>query len=83
MGRTVATWRDRIERRIVAWARYRRALRLDDRIAFDRLLNSVRSRSAACGMMPASDEFEPALLSMLVDLETRSSRVEKEHSDNG
>lgn len=83
MGRTVATWRDRIERRIVALARYRRALRLDDRIAFDRLLNSVRSRSSACGMMPASDEFEPALLSMLVDLETRLSRVEKEHSDNG
>ena len=49
------------------WARYRRALRLDDRIAFDRLLFG-ESRSAACGMMPASDEFEPALLSMLVDL---------------
>ena len=83
MGRTVATWRDRIERRIVAWARYRRALRLDDRIGFDRLLNSVRRRAAACGMMPASEGFEPAVLSMLVDLETRLSRVEKEHSDNG
>tara|TARA_B100001989_G_scaffold187288_1_gene136778 strand:+ start:469 stop:801 length:333 start_codon:yes stop_codon:yes gene_type:complete len=83
MGRTVATWRDRIERRISAWSGFRRALRLDDRIAFDYLLNSVRNRSSACGMMPASDEFEPALLSMLIDLETRLSKVEKELSENG
>tara|TARA_Y100000591_G_scaffold172149_1_gene148614 strand:+ start:40390 stop:40494 length:105 start_codon:yes stop_codon:yes gene_type:complete len=34
-------------------------------------------------MMPASDEFEPALLSMLIDLEARLSKVEKELSENG
>ena len=39
MGRTVANWRDRIERRSAAWSGFRRALRLDDRIAFDYLLN--------------------------------------------
>ena len=83
MGRTVATWRDRIERRIAAWSGFRRALRLDDRIAFDYLLNSVRRRSSACGMIPASDEIEPALLSMLIDLEARLSKVEKELSENG
>ena len=82
-GQDSSDLEDRIERRIAAWSGFRRALRLDDRIAFDRLLNSVRRRSSACGMIPASDEIEPALLSMLIDLEARLSKVEKELSENG
>ena len=51
-------------------------LRSDEREEFDRLLKSVRSRSSACGMLPASDELEPALLAMLVELSSRISKLE-------
>lgn len=83
MGRTVSTWRDRIERRIATWSGSRRTLRLSDRISFDRLLMSIRSRSSACGMVPVSDEFEPALLAALIELDTRLTKVERELSENG
>lgn len=76
MGRTVPTWRDRIERRAEYWSSFRKTLRSDEREEFDRLLKSVRSRSSACGMLPASDELEPALLAMLVELSSRISKLE-------
>ena len=78
MGRTVPTWRDRIERRAEYWSSFRKTLRSDEREEFDRLLKSVRSRSSACGMLPASDELEPALLAMLVELSSRISKLEGE-----
>ena len=70
------TWRDRIERRAEYWSSFRKTLRSDEREEFDRLLKSVRSRSSACGMLPASDELEPALLAMLVELSSRISKLE-------
>ena len=83
MGRTLPTWRDRIESRIEHWSIFRRALRLDERSDFDRLVKSVRMRSSACSMVPAVDEIEPALLAMLVGLESRLSKLEKELHNNG
>ena len=76
MGRTVPTWRDRIERRAEYWSSFRKTLRCDEREEFDRLLKSVRSRSSACGMLPASDELAPALLAMLVELSSRLAKLE-------
>ena len=83
MGRTLPTWRDRIESRMEHWSIFRRALRLDERSDFDRLVKSVRMRSSACSMVPAVDEIEPALLAMLVGLESRLSKLEKELHNNG
>ena len=78
MGRTVPTWRDRFERRAEYWTSFRKTLRSEERAEFDRLLKSVRSRSSACGMLPASDELEPAMLAMLVELSSRISKLEGE-----
>ncbi len=83
MGRTLPTWRDRIEARIEQWSIFRRTLRLSERNDFDRLMNSVRMRSSACSMIPATDEIEPALLAMLVNLESRLFKLEKELQNNG
>ena len=83
MGRTLPTWRDRIESRIEHWSIFRRALRVDERSDFDRLAKSVRMRSSACSMIPAVDEIEPALLAMLVGLESRLSKLERELHNNG
>ena len=83
MGRTVPTWRNRIERRIDSWKPFRRVLRYSERDEFDRMLNSVRSRSSACGMLPASDVLEPALLAMLIDINSRLTKLEEEKIRDG
>jgi len=38
---------------------------------------AVRRRSSACGMLPLSDEFEPIVLAMLIDVEMRLSALEE------
>tara|TARA_B100000900_G_C20598152_1_gene724305 strand:- start:1575 stop:1826 length:252 start_codon:yes stop_codon:yes gene_type:complete len=83
MGRTVSTWRDRIERRIEYWASFRRVLRLSEKNEFDRVLRSIRDRSSACGMLPTSDVFEPAVLAALVNISLRISKLEEAEEKNG
>jgi hypothetical protein len=47
-----------------------------ERAEFDRMLRAARERSAACGMVPSSDVFEPAVLAMLVDVNSRLTALE-------
>jgi hypothetical protein len=47
---------------------YRRALSVIDRAAFDALLDAVRERRAAGGMLPAVNTWQPTVLSMMVGL---------------
>lgn len=78
MGRTVATWRMRIEARIEEWSPFRRTLRPRERAAYDEMLKAARSRAAAGGMIPAVDPMEPVLLAMLVEAYERIARLEEE-----
>jgi hypothetical protein len=76
MGRTVPTWRGRVEQEIERLVPYRRALSLDDCCNFDMMLNDVRSRRAAGGMLPTQEEWKPMLLSMLVGAHQRIQVLE-------
>jgi len=49
-------------------APYRRALSSEDRDAFDALLDAVRARRAAGGMLPAVNTWQPTVLSMMVGM---------------
>ncbi|PXF20853.1 MAG: hypothetical protein CXX69_06440 [Candidatus Thalassarchaeum betae] len=51
-------------------------LRMAERAEFDRMLRAARERAAACGMVPSSDVFEPAVLAMLVDVNSRLTALE-------
>lgn len=77
MGRTVRTWRNRLEEKVDYWRGFKRTLRPRERESMERLEAAVRSRSSACGMLPLSDEFEPIILAMLIDLEMRLSALEE------
>ena len=55
MGRTVPTWRNRIEAELGSLENFRRALNSVDRNALDQLVNGVRNRRTAGGMLPAHD----------------------------
>lgn len=76
MGRTVPTWRRRVEMEFEGLEAYRRGLRVRERKALDDLVDAVRDRRAAGGMLPAEDPWHPMLLSMLVATWDRLDRLE-------
>jgi hypothetical protein len=77
MGRTVPTWRNRIESEMTSLEPFRRALNSGDKILFDELLNGVRKRRTAGGMLPAHDAWKPMLLSMLIECYSRITELEQ------
>lgn len=75
MGRSVPPWRTRVENELQQLMPYRRALSSVDRAAFDALLDAVRERRAAGGMLPAINTWQPTVLSMLVGLMVQVSQL--------
>lgn len=79
----------RVESELQNLAPYRRALNPSDREAFDALLNEVRERRTAGGLLPTLNTWQPAVLSMLVGLMSELTRLsarlevlEERHSDD-
>ena len=77
MGRTVPTWRNRIEAELISLDNFQRALNAADSEALNRLINGVRNRRTAGGMLPAHDSWKPMLLSMLLECCTRIAELER------
>ncbi len=76
MGRTVPTYVQLISETAATWSKFRRALRREDQLHFDRLIASVRYYSPA-GMFQASDDpRESIVLSILIDFQKRLAAVE-------
>ena len=77
MGRTVPTWRNRVEAELNSLNSFKRALNASDRQALDVLMNGVRNRRAAGGMLPSIDAWKPMLISMLLECQSKISQLEK------
>lgn len=78
MGRTVPTYRLALEAMAQQWNDFRRALRKDDREAFDALLNRARMHASAATYAISMDPTESAIMSMLLEHEKELSRLRKE-----
>ncbi len=76
MGRTVQTWRNRVESELTALNAFRRALNSSDRKALDELMNGVRNRRAAGGMLPSIDVWKPMLISMILESYKKIAELE-------
>ena len=77
MGRTVPTWRNRVEAELNSLNSFKRALNASDRQALDELINGVRNRRTAGGMLPSIDAWKPMLISMLLECQSKISQLEK------
>ncbi|HKV45134.1 MAG TPA: hypothetical protein VJT32_10745 [bacterium] len=66
MGRTVPTMTQVIQGEEESWAPFRRALRAQDRAAFDRLFAAARHYAAGASYAARPVPFEAILLSMLL-----------------
>lgn len=67
MGRTVPTMTQTIQIEEDQWAPFRRALRAQDRPAFDRLFAAARHHAAATSYVARPVPFDAILLAMLLE----------------
>ena len=77
MGRTSLTYRQRLEEELGRWAPFRKALLLDERDVFERLVDQAFRYVHAGTMYPSRDVFDVFLMSGLLSHEERLGVLEK------
>jgi hypothetical protein len=78
MGRTVPTMTQMVQSEEESWAPFRRALRAQDRAAFDRLFSAARHYAAVASYTARPVPFEAILLSMLLEAMKAIQHLEDE-----
>ena len=69
MGRTVPSFRMLLEGIIEELSVFRRALRGENKIAFDSLMNKGREHASSCTVTPMLEPMDAVFLSILVEQE--------------
>ena len=77
MGRSVEAYRIAMEEEIHTWDGFARALRKDDKEAFDELMDMCRSFAMASSNATNPIIFEPMIMSMLLAQQERIRTLEK------
>jgi hypothetical protein len=78
MGKTVESYRIALEDEIQQWNGFAKALRNDDREAFEQLMDACRSYASAGSNATRPVLFEPMALSILLFQQKRLTKLEKE-----
>ncbi len=77
MGKTVLSYRMAIEDEISRWSGFAKALRIEDKVAFDALMDAVRSYASAGGNATQPILFEPMIMSILLSQQKKIMALEK------
>jgi hypothetical protein len=77
MGKTVESYRMALEEEIYRWNGFSKALRVDDKAAFDALMDACRSYASAASNATQPILFEPMVLSILLSQQKRIIQLEK------
>ena len=77
MGKTVESYRMAIEDEIVRWSGFGKALRIEDKAAFDTLMDACRSYASAGSNATNPILFEPMVMSILLSQQVKIGRLEK------
>jgi hypothetical protein len=77
MGKTVESYRMALEDEISRWSGFEKALRLEDKEAFNALMDACRSFASAGSNATMPILFEPMTMSILLSLQKKVSRLEK------
>ena len=78
MGRTVESYRMALDREVQRWSGFARALRKEDREAFEQLIDICRNYASAGSNATRPVLFEPMVLSILLDQQKTLSRLKKD-----
>jgi len=77
MGKTVESYRMALEDEICRWNGFAKALRSEDKEAFDELMDACRSFASAGSNATQPILFEPMMMSVLVSQQKKLRRLEK------
>jgi len=77
MGKTVESYRMAIEDEIRRWKGFEKALRTEDKEAFGAVMDACRSFASAGSNATQPILFEPMVISVLVSLQKKVTRLEK------
>jgi hypothetical protein len=69
MGRTIPSFRMMLEGIVEELSAFCRALRDEDKFAFDRLMNKARAHASSCTVAPLLEPMDAVFLSILVEQE--------------
>ncbi len=78
MDKTVESYRMALDDEIRRWNGFAKALRSEDREAFDALMDACRGYAYACSNAFQSILFEPMVMSILLSQQIRLQRIQKE-----
>jgi hypothetical protein len=77
MGKTVESYRMAIEDEIRRWKGFEKALRTEDREAFEAVMDACRSYASAGSNATQPVLFEPMVISILVSQQKKIARLER------
>jgi len=77
MGRTVPSFRVLLESIVLELAVFRRALRGEDRNAFDSIMNMARKHISSSTVAPMLDPMESMFLSILIEQQKEINRMKE------
>jgi len=77
MGKTVESYRMALEDEIQRWNGFAKALRTEDKAAFDALMDACRSYASAGSNATNPILFEPMVMSILLSQQVKITRLEK------
>jgi hypothetical protein len=78
MGKTVESYRMALEDEIRRWEGFAKALRSEDRTAFEELMDACRISASAGSNATQPVIFEPMVMSILLFQQKKLSKLEKE-----
>ncbi len=81
MGRTVPSFRMLLEEIIIELSVFRRALRGEDKAAFDSLMNKARNHASSCTVAPTLDPMDAVFLSILIQLQKEINSLREAKAD--
>ena len=77
MGKTVESYRMALEDEIRRWSGFGKALRKEDKEAFDALMDACRSIASAGSNATQPLLFEPMIISILISQQKKITQLEK------
>ncbi len=78
LGKTVESYRIAIEDEIRRWSGFAKALRKEDREAFDAVMDACRSYASAASNATKPILFEPMIMSILLFQQISIQKLQKE-----
>jgi hypothetical protein len=77
MGKTVESYRMALEDEINRWKGFAKALRIEDKVAFEALMDACRSYASAGSNATQPILFEPMIMSILLSQQKKILQLEK------